>query len=891
MKEIFINVDTCNNEGIKTIQGNNNAETYKIYILENKRRLNLAGKTVKLGYVMTGTKYGDVITLNITNAEQGEITFPITNRISKKDGVYSCQLAIYGADDFLEYTATFGLTVEANIFTKIAGEIENSKDLTYIEKILEEAKTVSGELKTNIPIATNLNSSLESNISNAKNINTTLSDTTEKSKVAATDAIEKKNELENSINKAKEFIAGLDESQNIPQIRLDVTELQNGLKSNQALAYQGSSIDANNTLEGRTEGMKIKGKTLSNLIKNGKGTFVLDKSKNENLRIVKFDLSKRLNSKKTYEGIVTVNNAENIGYGLAIYAIGDITAGSYQYVTVDTGVIHFKWDTSSLDASDFYGVGLYLEAGAFDNGGKITFSDFMLFEEGTNLEGINEYFQGIKSFGEAEYNYLSDSQITLGYIGGDNADTYNIPSADDGTRTAIITCEPNTTYTITKEFTTERFLAGTTSTQPNNGTKITKLDGTFSSDSKSLTITTGNDAKYLLVYLTLNNKNKPCGKVNINKSSVPVEWSVPGKYKISILSHGKNLFDYSKLTGGEILTFNNKKCFKFTDNSTNFIFNVNGKVNKQYTISIKMYREPSQIEKRLNIKFVYSDGTFKTYNLDSGNLASYTTEVGKTLTKITGAYNHSLNCYIDLECTQLEEGTQATQFEAYKEDKKDILIKEPLRGFDENICDFMYEDNGQVKITRNIATYTFTGDETMRDTTEQDEKSGTGKYKVFALTVNKTIDINKNINNNFPKKQFNVAFQTMDSEGLAITQYGVYIKILKSKLSTQDTEGFKAWLKSNTTTIVYALDTPTTEIVENCVDIDLDTYQEKTYFNIENSIKGTLDFKVPSNIGSVVQNMAKEVNNIWDVINNLLVPGLLDTKKNIALKTIKNNLK
>ncbi|MDM0598894.1 BppU family phage baseplate upper protein, partial [Clostridium perfringens] len=129
MKEIFINVDSYNSEGIKTIQGNNNAEIYKICISKSKVRLSLVGKTVKLGYVMAGTTKGDIIEdLNISNAEQGEITFPITNKISKKNGVYTCQLAIYGADGFLEYTATFGLTVEANIFTKIAGEIADSKD-------------------------------------------------------------------------------------------------------------------------------------------------------------------------------------------------------------------------------------------------------------------------------------------------------------------------------------------------------------------------------------------------------------------------------------------------------------------------------------------------------------------------------------------------------------------------------------------------------------------------------------------------------------------------------------------------------------------------------------------------------------------------------------------
>ncbi|MDT9337924.1 BppU family phage baseplate upper protein, partial [Clostridium perfringens] len=194
MKEIFINVDSYNSEGITTIQGNNNAEVYKICISKSKVRLSLVGKTVKLGYVMAGTTKGDIIEdLNITNAEQGEITLPITNKISKKDGIYTCELAIYGADEFLEYTATFGLTVQANIFTKIAGEIENSKDLTYIERILEEAANISEELKSNIPVARQLNIDLENqnrilneNMDRADGVKNTLITTTEQSKEAAT---------------------------------------------------------------------------------------------------------------------------------------------------------------------------------------------------------------------------------------------------------------------------------------------------------------------------------------------------------------------------------------------------------------------------------------------------------------------------------------------------------------------------------------------------------------------------------------------------------------------------------------------------------------------------------------------------------------------------------
>ena len=103
--------------------------------------------------------------------------------------------------------------------------------------------------------------------------------------------------------------------------------------------------------------------------------------------------------------------------------------------------------------------------------------------------------------------------------------------------------------------------------------------------------------------------------------------------------------------------------------------------------------------------------------------------------------------------------------------------------------------------------------------------------------------------------------------------------------------GFKAWLKDNPTEIIYQLATPVVEVIDRVIDIDLDTYQEKTYFSIENLLPGTLDFKVPSNLGSSLQNLAKEVNNIWDVINNLLVPSILDVNKKVALATIKNNLK
>lgn len=868
-----INVDSYNNEGIKTIKGNNNAEIYKLYILKNKRRLSLVGKTVKLGYVMAGTTNGDVIeNLNITNAEQGEITFPITNRISKQDGVYSCQLAIYGADGFLEHTATFGLTVEANIFTKIAGEIADSKDFTYLENILDKASKLNEKLKENTSSATNANSNLESNITEANNINSKLLENTstatslnknlesnidlakevketikdldtknieatekietltglnskaeelsdninkglplnselvkntEEAKTANTnlaatnqEATSKNTELQASLEKTKEFINGLDGSQNIPQIRMDVTELQNGLKSNQALSYEGSSISANNTLEGRTEGMRIGGRTLVNLVNYKKiREYVATGAKSDNDTITwDFD---------NFE--IPYNNWNMIYDTLDMCEAGKTYTAIFNVLENTTEVIKTGEKT-----------GISIMNWNVKNGGNTwPEGDYVLKGSGIILKKLT-----------FEKGSLEKSKIAFNVHGKE--DVGNTPKRLRGK------------FVLSK--------------------KIMILEGDWT--------------------------NKEIPSFFEGLKSFGEEEKVEDKYKISILSHGKNLFDYSKLTGGEIVTFNNKECFKFIDNASNFSLPINGELNKQYTISIKMYRDTENIDKRLNLKFLYSDGTSKVFNLDNGVLANYTTEVGKTLTKITGAFNHNRDCYIDLECTQLEEGTKSTEFEPYKCDKKDILIKKPLKE-----GDYIYEDNGQVKVFRGAKQYTITGNENWIKALDNEEEFKTIHFQInlddsYDFILNKAEDV---LSNNFPSVG---NLWSKDVEGIyKYSNNNLTISILKTKLTTPTVEGLKAWLKANPTDIIYKLATPTTEVVENCVDIDLDTYQEKTYFSIENSLPGTLDFKVPSNIGSVVQNMAKEINNIWDVINNLLVPSILDVNKKVALATIKNNLK
>ena len=85
----------------------------------------------------------------------------------------------------------------------------------------------------------------------------------------------------------------------------------------------------------------------------------------------------------------------------------------------------------------------------------------------------------------------------------------------------------------------------------------------------------------------------------------------------------------------------------------------------------------------------------------------------------------------------------------------------------------------------------------------------------------------------------------------------ISICIEKSKLSTQDVQGFKQWLQTNNVTVVYQL---AEEKVYECTNIDLITYANETNFIVESGVlspKTTL--KVHSNISNVVSLLQKKV--------------------------------
>lgn len=119
-------------------------------------------------------------------------------------------------------------------------------------------------------------------------------------------------------------------------------------------------------------------------------------------------------------------------------------------------------------------------------------------------------------------------------------------------------------------------------------------------------------------------------------------------------------------------------------------------------------------------------------------------------------------------------------------------------------------------------------------------------------------------------KQPSTQVSMLDEEGLYLRGDSklCYIKVLRSKLSTQDVAGFKAWLKANPTTVVYKL---VQEEIYECTNIDLMTYSGETNYIINSgAISPKSLLKVHNNISNVVKILQEKVS----LLENTFIAGL-----------------
>lgn len=319
-------------------------------------------------------------------------------------------------------------------------------------------------------------------------------------------------------------------------------------------------------------------------------------------------------------------------------------------------------------------------------------------------------------------------------------------------------------------------------------------------------------------------------------------------YEIPVVSYGKNLF-YGGLESGTYKYDNGVKVPSTTEIRSVHKIKVNP--NSNYIIStnkpvgnIGVYYYDS---KENFIKAVYDDGQKVVTTKDTHFIAFRFVS-------------------LDLDGTvQIEEGTVATPYEPYVEDKLTILSPVQLEKVGD-VADRIVCKDGVWGVEKNVKTDLINGSENWTlDTSAL--KHEDNLFFTSSISISNIINKCMCISNNF---LFNNSYSAnADKEGIYVTTNGYRIRINKSKLSTQDVAGFKKWLQQNPTILKYQLSEPTFIPLPHDQQIKLRTFANKTNISFLTEIEGTIKAQVPKSLGATVNTHTEQINNLNNELNRV----------------------
>ena len=313
-------------------------------------------------------------------------------------------------------------------------------------------------------------------------------------------------------------------------------------------------------------------------------------------------------------------------------------------------------------------------------------------------------------------------------------------------------------------------------------------------------------------------------------------------------------------------TENNKRVIQFNNTLTHdkpFMRN-NFKPNTKYTFSMECKTITGSM---VFLVCLYTDGT--TGIIGSTSSTTYATiqgssDASKTIEYMYISYGSGGGCAVVLDNFLVKQG-MSTTYEPLKQDKKRLLFynnetqtweKPILRQWDS----IEKHSDGKYYYHQRSAEVVLNGSENWElqsDTAWETDTHISFYYYIANMRRNFWGTESVSICDRFNTITANNSNYTDSNEFSSTDSYKLNIKILKSKLSTQDVAGFKAWLQANNVTVVYQL---AQEKVYECTNIDLITYANETNYIVESgAIVPRTTLKVHNNISNVVSLLQKKV--------------------------------
>ena len=287
-----------------------------------------------------------------------------------------------------------------------------------------------------------------------------------------------------------------------------------------------------------------------------------------------------------------------------------------------------------------------------------------------------------------------------------------------------------------------------------------------------------------------------------------------GKYKIPIKVKTKNLIDINNIVKDKGLAWATGNYYNVTGGIASDFIKVKNNTNyvSKYSAQVILYDS--------NYNYISSiNGTSST---KSFKITNENCEYIKIAFRVSD--NPGITDFKNINDIMLEEGTSATEYEAYQEETYNIYLDEPLRKID-NYSDYIDFKSG--KVVRSVKEYKFTGKESWN----KGDYPLTGTYQ-YNTGKSQFTNIIANI-----KYTLNTHFvNTKSINGTALGEaYNMYPS---TSLNLTTTDEFKTWLKNNDVKLNYAISTPI-EAKISLPNINLNS--TKNYINIDTTTS-------PSNI-------------------------------------------
>ena len=324
-------------------------------------------------------------------------------------------------------------------------------------------------------------------------------------------------------------------------------------------------------------------------------------------------------------------------------------------------------------------------------------------------------------------------------------------------------------------------------------------------------------------------------------------------YEIPVVSCGKNLVNPKNIINGYIDGGTNT----LTSNNTTRSVIVKVKPNTTYTISfnkainrtsVAMFNKMPSFSDVANASITPSGLGYNKYRLVNN-------------TNFTYMVFYYTNVADDDYVIQLEEGTQATPYEPYQEDRLTILSPTPLEKVGD-VADRIICKDGVWGVEKNIVTKVLNGNEGTWNTTNNGEYFKFGNRSVctdayFTAHNGKPVISDKfitGVTTHGETTQEQIMYYCHGD-----LQIELRISILASKVDSTD---FNGWLKDNNVTIKYRLAEPQFIPLPHDQQIKLRTFANKTNIHFETEIEGTLKAQVPKSLGATVNTHTTQIDNL-----------------------------